>query len=1007
MPRRVYVAVLIAFLFHGLFILTTRYRLSYDAYTHMLFADHYAANWFSLWETRWYTGFTVVSYPPLTHQLIALFIPLLGFDKAFALLLWIVATCYPLGIYVFARIFTGRTAASYAALISSVLLPIYVTAYIFGQLPFLTSTLIALLAAASLDQYLQHGDLHSVLLTVSLVGTSMAAHHATLIAHPFLVAAVAINNLVLLRRTHGNSLLLLLRRLSIFGMLAVPMALLVIWPFWQWGMGQAMQTPIDHLSRHNFFRDPRAFGVFFFPLYGPLVFIIPFLVRRWSPRFFGLLAAFVILFLLGLGGTTPLPRLIFGDAWEWLTFDRFAFWASLTLTPFFGILFIRLKHRWKSRLTTKPLVFPLRRKLLSAVTFTVFVLTVLGAWFSPILFPTQPQTIDMRSIVDFLNQDDRSQWRYLTFGFGNQYTYLNLLTKATTIDGSYHTARTLPELRDSGIAEVDTAYWQSIGIPGIAPILRKSGEHGVRWGFVNPEILQDYPLRPEAIRGKEFETLLEQLGWIKQDTLENGVLVYENLQAIVPVPIQAPKEEPFASFSWGTFPLLALVTSLSLGSLKVRPLVAKRVIASAYYVVVSLIPVSLCFWYFRSVFEFPRPRVYFIYTDSLFLLTDALVLLAVILWSSVRISQRPVTVNQAHHLGPALVSYFLIGLVLLASLSVLWSYDRQISLFTSLHLWLVLLLILSLRGWNAAWNYIMIGLCIALSFELVLGFAGFARQSTAFLEPLDMEWPGAQSAELRGASVVQLTNGSRVLRAYGTMPHPNILGGFVLLTLLGPASLFLFSERINYPALMLFSLGVVLLALTFSRSAWLGFLAFLSFLLLKSYPLDRGRLSLLISVSVLTMALTISPLRELIFTRVSNAPVATEQLSTFGREWLNEQAQRMFYESPLSGVGIGSFILKLSTYAVEGALIEPVHGIPLLVAAELGIPGLLLLSGAALAGAGGLLKAKTPGSILASAILVGLGVIGLFDHYLWTLAPGRTMLGLALGLWMGQIQHDV
>ncbi len=28
----------------------------------------------------------------------------------------------------------------------------------------------------------------------------------------------------------------------------------------------------------------------------------------------------------------------------------------------------------------------------------------------------------------------------------------------------------------------------------------------------------------------------------------------------------------------------------------------------------------------------------------------------------------------------------------------------------------------------------------------------------------------------------------------------------------------------------------------------------------------------------------------------------------------------------------------------------------------------------------------------------GLAVIGIFDHYLWTLAPGRLMLGFVLGL---------
>ena len=182
---------MIAFICHGFFILTARYRLSYDAYTHMLFANHYAENWFSLWETRWYTGFTVVSYPPLTHQLIALFIPVLGFDKAFALILWVVTTSYPFGIYAFSRIFTGKTSASYAALASAILLPIYVTAHIFGQLPFLTGTLVALFAVASLNRYLREGRLHNFALSVALLTTSMAMHHATLMVQPLLVFAHA------------------------------------------------------------------------------------------------------------------------------------------------------------------------------------------------------------------------------------------------------------------------------------------------------------------------------------------------------------------------------------------------------------------------------------------------------------------------------------------------------------------------------------------------------------------------------------------------------------------------------------------------------------------------------------------------------------------------------------------------------------------------------------------------------------------------------------------------
>jgi hypothetical protein len=89
--------------------------------------------------------------------------------------------------------------------------------------------------------------------------------------------------------------------------------------------------------------------LFFLPMYGPLMVVIP--VAFWLARYrklLGLSFAFLTLFLLGLGDTTPLPRLLFGDGWAWLTYDRFAFWATLTLLPFFGTI-VTLLHRRRVR----------------------------------------------------------------------------------------------------------------------------------------------------------------------------------------------------------------------------------------------------------------------------------------------------------------------------------------------------------------------------------------------------------------------------------------------------------------------------------------------------------------------------------------------------------------------------------------------------------------------------------------------------------------------------------
>jgi len=224
--------------------------------------------------------------------------------------------------------------------------------------------------------------------------------------------------------------------------------------------------------------------------------------------------------------------------------------------------------------------------------------------------------------------------------------------------------------------------------------------------------------------------------------------------------------------------------------------------------------------------------------------------------------------------------------------------------------------------------------------------------------------------------------------------------------LLGPASLFIANKKPNQAALILFNLGIILMTLTFSRSAWLGLIVFILILILKSKHLDRQRLFLLIATSVLTIILTLYPLRNLVFTRISNAPVETEQLSTFGRSWLNQQALDMIRHHPLTGVGIGAFILELGRDALQGASIEPAHNILLLAGAELGIFGSILVSVLFISIILSSIKAQTLRSILASAMLAGLGIISLFDHYLWSLAPGRILLALALGLWAGSTNDN-
>jgi hypothetical protein len=538
----------------------------------------------------------------------------------------------------------------------------------------------ALFGVAALNQYLRDGNRFNGVLTVSLLSTVMALHHATLMLLPWLVLAITFHLLI----TKQVSWQTLTVRLLLVGSLSILAMLIVIWPFWEWGRAQSIQTPIDHASRHNFLKDGMAPLLFFLPMYGPLLIILPGVL--WLARnrqLFGPGLAFCVLFLLGLGDTTPLPRLFFRNGWEWLTYDRFAFWASITLLPFFGIavIWLRRKHRKGTR-----------TKFFLALAITSLIVGLLTTFL-----PLQPGTVDMRPIVDFLEQDEHSGWRYLTFGFGDQLALLSTLTTATTIDGSYHTARTLPELRRSGIGQIDTAFWFPDGLSKLDPILQKAGEHGVRWGFMNVA---------------KYIPVLERNGWIKIKTLKDGVQVWENLNAIAPAPSQPPPTDHLASFSWGTLPMLSLITALSLGSLRVWPVQAEKALRGAYAFILGLLPLSLCFWYYRIIHPIPRERVYFIYTDALFFLAHGLVLLAVILWLTVKMKTGFSLSSLRYNSGPA---YLLLpaAFCILAFVSTLWSRDWHTSLAVSLNILLIFLFILSLRNWPHAWKFVLLGFCAA------------------------------------------------------------------------------------------------------------------------------------------------------------------------------------------------------------------------------------------------------------------------------------------------------
>ena len=106
------------------------------------------------------------------------------------------------------------------------------------------------------------------------------------------------------------------------------------------------QMPIPHASRSNFLMN-WIYGMNYFIVpYGALILALPFVVIKGAsnPRLRVLLLAFWVTFLIALGGTTPVPRWIFGRAFEILTYERFTLWATVLALPIVGLL-VERSHR--------------------------------------------------------------------------------------------------------------------------------------------------------------------------------------------------------------------------------------------------------------------------------------------------------------------------------------------------------------------------------------------------------------------------------------------------------------------------------------------------------------------------------------------------------------------------------------------------------------------------------------------------------------------------------------
>lgn len=534
--------VLLAVAIHGPLLLMQLPVNSYDTNTHLFFAKNYADHWFNPWNEKWFAGFSQTTYPPLTHQWIALFSHVLGLNLAYMFVQLIVIMLLPIGMYRYAQLWVDERSASFAALGTVFLGSLAMLVYQAGQLPTTFAAALLLNALPYFYEWTRTARGSALLKGFLLMAAAAAGHHVTvlfgmpLFFFPVLWLAVSERHAEGADSTAAG---VVSRAVLFVAVTALAIALVLLPYFWQLRQNPITQQPIPHGSRDNYLLNLRSGLNFWVVPMGALILALPFVFwrgatqRRLRPLFVG----FYLTLLLGLGGTTPVGKLLLQRAFEVLTFERFTFWATLMMMPIVGLLAFELMARYG------------RKAMAGLAIAAVFTFGMAVSWMT--YNPITGTQFDYTPVVQFLNRDDHSKFRYLLLGFGNQFSRVTLEANASTVDGDYNSARLLPEMTRYGAGRLDSAkHYGANGMESLRAMLKHANQYGLKYVFV---------------RDRYYEPLLAFAGWRQVESYDNGNVTLWSKEDIQPARRIESNMVPtlWERILWGTLPILVSLLALA------------------------------------------------------------------------------------------------------------------------------------------------------------------------------------------------------------------------------------------------------------------------------------------------------------------------------------------------------------------------------------------------------------------------------------------------------------
>lgn len=269
--------------------------------------------------------------------------------------------------------------------------------------------------------------------------------------------------------------------------------------------------------------------------------------------------------------------------------------------------------------------------------------------------------------------------------------------------------------------------------------------------------------------------------------------------------------------------------------------------------------------------------------------------------------------------------------------------------------------------------------------------------------------------EILGVAKI-VSHGTKLIRSYGTFPHPNLLSAFLLTAIL--FNLYLLVKTYQLPRgekisrdeinaktkytglLLLLLLNIFGLFLTFSRAGILAFGIGLAivigyFLLNKRYLVIKR----VIIPAILATGISIAILAPYLSTRTTISDPATKE-----RLFYNEIGEKIVSDQPFLGLGPGTSVLHMKQYSgveLQPWEVQPVHNYYLISWAEWGFGAISLLI-LIFYPIFGLFKRDfnklDEWQLILGTIGLSFLVLFLFDHYFYTIWPTQLLLWLIIGL---------